>query len=157
MVIECLIRWLLWRGYMTLFMWIIFYDTELFLWGDKYLLMMIVDEFLHAIDDDFDCVCMYWKMLMLIVDDFLLNICIYWVICSCIQKSDSYIHIGDDQIFISILAMTKILYVFIFAMKMIHMYLEVTTLVMTGTICIQSCLGALHNLTGVILAYVLGE
>lgn len=29
-----------------------------------------------------DGVCMYWNVLMLIVDDLLLNICIDWVICS---------------------------------------------------------------------------
>ena len=46
-------------------------------------------------------------MSMLIVDDLL---CERRVICSCIHKSDIYIHIGDDRIFISILAMTQILY-----------------------------------------------
>jgi len=41
---------------------------------------------------------------------------------------------------------------------MIQMYLEVRTLSMTGTTCIlESSLGALHDLIGVILAYVLGE
>jgi len=29
--------------------------------------MNYVDEFLHAIGDDFDGVCMYWKMLMLMI------------------------------------------------------------------------------------------
>jgi len=62
------------------------------------LMMMIyyVDEFLIAMGDDFDGVCMYWKMLMIIVDDLLCECMHYWVICSCIYKSDIYIHIGND-------------------------------------------------------------
>lgn len=73
------------------------------------IMMMIINvyEFLHAIGDEFYGVCMYWKML--IVDELLLNISTDWVICSCIHKLDIYIHIGDDRIFISILAMTRIL------------------------------------------------
>jgi len=35
-------------------------------------------------------------MLTLIVDDLLLSICIDWVICSCIHKSDSLIHIDES-------------------------------------------------------------
>jgi len=43
-----------------------------------------------------------------------------------------------------------------FILMMIQMYLEVTTLVMTGTTCIlESYLDALYNLTWVILACVL--
>jgi len=83
------------------------------LWMMIMMMEIYVDEFLHAIGDDFDGLCMYWKMAMLIVDDLLLNMCIDWVICSCIHKSDIYIHIGDDQIFISILVMTRILYIYI--------------------------------------------
>ena len=109
------------------------------------MMMIYVDEFLHEIREDFYGVCMYWKMLMLIVDDLLCERMYCRVICSCIHKLDIYIHIGDDRIFISILAMTGYLYpywrwleyfVFILAMKMIQMYLEVTTLVITGTTCV---------------------
>jgi len=42
-------------------------------------------------------------------DDLLCKRMPRWVICSCIHKSDIYIHIGDDRIFISIMAMTRIL------------------------------------------------
>jgi len=73
------------------------------------MMMIYVDEFLHATGDDFDGVCMYWKMLMLIVDDLLCERLRCRVICSCIHKSDIYIHIGDDRIFISILTMTRII------------------------------------------------
>jgi len=91
-----------------------------------WLIMMVinyVDEFLHAIDDDFDGVCMYWKLLM-IVDDLLLNICINWVICSCIHDVgvELYIHIGDDQILYHI-GDDKYL-VFILTMTMMRMYLR---------------------------------
>jgi len=74
-------------------------------------------------------------MLMLIVD--LLYERVHCrVICSCIHKSDIYIHIGEDWIFISILAMTQILCIHIGDENDTDVYLEVTTLVMTGTTCI---------------------
>jgi hypothetical protein len=44
---------------------------------------------------------LWWCMHVLkIVDDLLMNICINWVICSCIHDVGVglYIHIGDDQI-----------------------------------------------------------
>jgi len=46
---------------------------------------------------------------MLIVDDLLLNICIDWVICSCIHKCwvGCYIHVGEDEYFVFILATTE--------------------------------------------------
>jgi len=64
------------------------------------------------------------------------------------------IHIGDNRIFISILVTTEC-FAFILGTIMIQLYLEVTTSVLTWYhIHIESCLGALHNLIGVILAYV---
>jgi len=48
-------------------------------------------------------------MLMLIVGDLLCERMHCRVICSCIHKSDIYIHIRDDRIVISILVMTRIL------------------------------------------------
>ena len=64
------------------------------------MMMNSVGEFLHPIGDDFDGVWMYWKLLMLIVDDLSLDICIDWVICSSIHDVGVglYVHIGDDQI-----------------------------------------------------------
>jgi len=61
------------------------------------MMMIYVDEFLHEIREDFYGVCMYWKMLMLIVDDLLCERMYCRVICSCIHKLDIYIHIGDDS------------------------------------------------------------
>ena len=83
----------------------------------------VVDEFLTWYWRQLDGVCMYWKMMMLIVDDLLLNVCIKWVVCSSIHKSDS----------MSILAMTGYIYpcrrwleyfVFILTMTTIQMYLR---------------------------------
>jgi len=123
------------------------------------MVMIYVDEFLHVIGDDFDDVCIYWKKLMLIVD-----VCCwtYALVESYVHafinvESDVYIHIGDDEYFVFILATTKC---FAFILATIN-----DTDVSWGDglgddlyrMYIESCLGALHNLTGVILAYVHGE
>jgi len=90
--------------------------------------------------------CWYWRRLHAcknidVDDDELLYERMHcWFICSCIHKSDSFIHIGDDQIFISILATTEY-FVFRLATIMIQMYLEVTTLKTTWYhMHIESCL-----------------
>jgi hypothetical protein len=111
------------------------------------------------IGHNFDGVCMYWKMLTLIVADLLLNVCIVesYVHAFINVESDVYIHIGDDEYFVFILAKTDF---FSFILSK-----TIDTYVSWGEdlgddwyhMHIDSCLGALHNLTCVIFAYVLGE
>jgi len=79
--------------------------TIWWMFGEKYyyvlvlmMTMIYVDEFLHAIGDDFDSVCMYWKCWCWL----LTNCCwTYALIESYVHAfinvvSDVYIHIGND-------------------------------------------------------------
>jgi len=67
--------------------------------------LMVTNSYMQ-IGDDLDGVCMYWKMLMLIVDDFLLNICIFesYVHAFINVEYGVYIHMGDDEYFVFKLA-----------------------------------------------------